>query len=82
MTNEQVDIGKWAGVVMAALAAFGGYMGSVTSKAHEDGELRARLHALEVEMKDHAEDSRTNDRSLQQRLADIEARLRVQEAKK
>ena len=50
---DSSEVSKWAGVGMAALAALGGYVGSVTSKSSEEGALKMQVQMVQTAVRDH-----------------------------
>ena len=76
------DISKWASVGMAALAAAGGYVGSVSSKSAHEGATEQKIETLEVALKDHDFRERNFEEFIRAKVSDIDARVRVLESRK
>lgn len=76
------DVSKWAGVGMAALAAFGGYVGSVSSKSESDGVLKSQVQTMQAALKDHDDRERIFEEMIRAKISDIDARVRVLESHK
>lgn len=76
------EISKWAGVGMAFLAAAGGYVGSVSSKSSEDGALKTKVDMVQTAVREHDDREREFEAQITGKIGDIEARVRVLEAKK
>lgn len=76
------DISKWASVGMAALAAVGGYVGSVSSKSAHEGATEQKIETLEVALKDHDSRERAFEEFIRAKVSDIDARVRVLESRK
>lgn len=76
------DVSKWAGVGMAALAAFGGYVGSVSSRSEEDGAMKKTVETLATALRDHDVREREFETIIRNQLTDIEARVRVLESRR
>lgn len=82
MPEPNNDISKWAGVGMAFLAAAGGYIGSVSSKSESDGILKSQVQTIQSSIHDHDAREREFEQTISTKLTDIEARVRVLEARK
>lgn len=76
------DVSKWAGVGMAALAAFGGYIGSISSKSSEEGALKMQVQMVQTAVRDHDDREREFEQHVTSKIGDVDARVRVLEAKK
>lgn len=79
---DSSEVSKWAGVGMAALAALGGYVGSVTSKSSEEGALKMQVQMVQTAVRDHDDREREFEQHVTSKIGDIDARVRVLEAKK
>lgn len=79
---DSSEVSKWAGVGMAFLAAAGGYVGSVTSKSSEDGALKMQVQMVQAAVREHDDREREFEQNITGKISDIEARVRVLEAKK
>ena len=79
---DSSEVSKWAGVGMAFLAAAGGYVGSVTSKSSEEGALKMQVQMVQTAVREHDDREREFEHQMTAKIGDIEARVRVLEAKK
>lgn len=79
---DSSEVSKWAGVGMAFLAAAGGYVGSVTSKSSEEGALKMQVQMVQSAVREHDDREREFEQNITSKIGDIEARVRVLEAKK
>ena len=75
------DLSKWASISMAALAAVGGYVGSVSSKSAQEGAATQKIETLEITLKDHDNRERTFEEFIRAKVSDIDARVRVLESR-
>ena len=75
------DLSKWASISMAALAAVGGYVGSVSSKSAQEGAATQKIEAMEITLKDHDNRERTFEEFIRAKVSDIDARVRVLESR-
>jgi hypothetical protein len=82
MADGNGDLSKWAGVGMAALAAFGGYVGSVSSKSEDSGALKSQVQTIQVAIKEHDDRERDFEDAIRAKVSDIDARVRVLESRK
>lgn len=82
MADQPNDISKWAGVGMAFLAAAGGYVGSVSSKAGAEGAMNQKVETLQTAIERHDANDRAFEDATRTKLSDIDARVRVLESKK
>ena len=79
---DSSEVSKWAGVGMAFLAAAGGYVGSVTSKSSEEGALKMQVQMVQTAVREHDDREREFEQTVTAKISDIDARVRVLEAKK
>lgn len=79
MTDE---LSKWAGAGIALLAAGGGYVGSVTSQAQNDGVMAQKVETLQVQLREHDVRERDFVQRISDKIADIDARVKVLESRK
>lgn len=82
MADQPNDIGKWASVGMAFLAAAGGYVGSVSSKGAAEGAMNQKVETLQTAIERHDANERAFEEQTRSKLSDIDARVRVLESKK
>lgn len=83
MADQQPnDLSKWAGVGMAFLAAAGGYVGSVSSKAGAEGAMNQKVETLQTAIERHDANERAFEDQTRTKLSDIDARVRVLESRK
>ena len=66
---------------MAALAAIGGYVGSVSTQSAHEGATDQKIESLEVAIKDHDGRERTFEEFIRAKVSDIDARVRVLESR-
>lgn len=79
---ESVDWTKWAAILLAALSAGGGFLGSVVGKANDFAVLTSQVSVLTTTVQQHTLREQELDDKLLERVADIDARLRTLEAKR
>lgn len=78
---DSFDWTKWAAILLAALSAGGGFLGSVIGKSNDYAVLTSQVSAMTATLREHTAHEQERGDKLLERVADIEARLRALEAK-
>ena len=78
---DSFDWTKWAAILLAALSAGGGFLGSVVGKSNDLAVMASQVSTLTATLREHTAAEQARDDKLLERVADVEARLRSLEGR-